>query len=377
MQKIRYILFSITVICVMAFGLSACSSSEGEAVQAEAVTGSVIEIEDFGHARLDITVEAFTDAGYELGDVVTVTFEDYEADMPYFDGYYSEPGEPMVRAYPGDVNIAICINYGDFSEETGIEAGDEVAIALKEKAGALQEQEISALSYSNDRADYESDVVFANFRPVTIAGIGEDKVYRSASPINNIYNRAGITDDLIEDAGVRTVMDMADSSEEIEAIFTSDDFDSPYYKTLYENGQVIALDMSVNFYSEEFQQEIAAGFAFLAEGETPYLIHCNEGKDRTGFAMMLIEALMGADLDEIKDDYMISYDNYYGITETSDPEKYNAILDKNLLKMLFEMTGLEEGVSLESVDLSEAAAQYLMDGGMTQEQVELLKEKLM
>lgn len=100
MKKIKYILVSLTTICIIAFSLSACSS-ESEAEREEPVTGSVIEIEDFGHAQLDITIEEFTDAGYELGDVVTVTFEDHEADMPYFDGYYSDSGEHFLPKIAG------------------------------------------------------------------------------------------------------------------------------------------------------------------------------------------------------------------------------------------------------------------------------------
>ncbi len=52
------------------------------------VTGKVTEVEKYGHERLDVTIEAFTDAGYELGDIVTVKAGAFEGDMPYFDGYY-------------------------------------------------------------------------------------------------------------------------------------------------------------------------------------------------------------------------------------------------------------------------------------------------
>ena len=131
------------------------------------VTGKVIEIEKYGHARLDITVEAFTAAGFELGDIVTVKAGSYEGDMPYFNGYYVDSGEYMVRAYAGHENIAVCINYGKFAETAGIGVGDEVTITMKEKAGALAEQTLNALEYTNDRADYESDEIFANFRMIT------------------------------------------------------------------------------------------------------------------------------------------------------------------------------------------------------------------
>ena len=74
------------------------------------VRGKVAEIEKHGHARLNITIEDFNNAGFVLGDVVTVTAGNYTGDMPYLNGYYVERGEPMVRAYPGYTNIAVCIN---------------------------------------------------------------------------------------------------------------------------------------------------------------------------------------------------------------------------------------------------------------------------
>ena len=35
------------------------------------VTGEVIDVEKYGHALLDITIEDFTSLGFELGDIVT------------------------------------------------------------------------------------------------------------------------------------------------------------------------------------------------------------------------------------------------------------------------------------------------------------------
>ncbi|MBQ5771264.1 MAG: hypothetical protein IIW08_08820, partial [Clostridia bacterium] len=36
------------------------------------VTGKVTEVEKYGHALLDVTIEDFTNLGFTLGDVVTV-----------------------------------------------------------------------------------------------------------------------------------------------------------------------------------------------------------------------------------------------------------------------------------------------------------------
>ena len=282
----------------------------------------------------------------------------------------------MLRGLKPEENIAICINYGDFSKETGIAIGDTVEITLTEKAGMLANQELCSLKYSNDRADYTDDAAFANFRAVTVGSIGSGKLYRSASPIDNMYGRAGYANDLIEAAGVVTVLNLADSAEDIAEFCAAEDFDSEYYLSLYESGKVKALDLTANFFSDEFAGSLAEGLSFLAQNEPPYSIHCLEGKDRAGFTVMLLEALMGAELQEIIDDYMLSFYNYYGISKDMEPERYSAVLDNNLMAMLFHVTGADSMEALAEINLESAVTDYLMDNGMTENDIVLLKEKL-
>ena len=149
-----------------------------------------------------------------------------------------------------------------------------------------------------------------------------------------------------------------------------------YYKGLYDAGGVITLGMPVNFASDEFAEGIVKGFTFLSEHEGPYLLHCTEGKDRAGFAAMLLEALMGAKLDDIVADYMLSYVNYYHIDPKDDAAKYQMIAEKNVMEMLRSVAGLEKGASLEGVDLAEAAETYLTSHGMSGTAVAALKTNL-
>ena len=334
-----------------------------------AVQGSVTEIEKYGHALLDITIEDFNDAGFALGDIVTVSAGSYVGDMPYLNGYYVDRGEYMLRAYPGHTNIAVCINYGKFAEAAGIDVGDPVTITLKEKGGALLLQEINDLVYSNDRADSASDAAFANFRAVS-----EGKLYRSASPVDDQNGRARYADGLIREAGVQTVMNLANTEEEIAACFAAEDFASPCYKELYDAGKVIILGLGIDFTSDAFAEGIVKGFTFLAERDMPWLVHCMEGKDRAGFAAMTLEALMGWSEEQIVADYMLSYENYYGIEPGTD--KYDLIAEKNVKEMLRAVAGLGVGASLENVDLQAAAETYLLSHGMEEETLKLLETKL-
>ena len=376
MNKLIRTFVVILVFCMMILNLSSCAPSEKISDKAGVVSATVIEIEKYGHAVLDITTADFTGSGYELGDIVCVRFDSYKADMPFFDGYYVNPGEVMLRGLNPEENIAICINYGDFCKKTGLEVGDRVEITMSKKAEMLALQELCSLKYSNDRADYSDDASFANFRGVTIGNIGKGKLYRTASPVNNENGRAGYANKLIESAKVATVLNLADSKEDIEAYFEAENFESVYYHKLYKTDKVEALDLAGNFFTEEFAQSMAKGLTFLSRSEPPYCVHCTEGKDRAGFSVMLMAALMGATLEEITDDYMLSFRNYYGITQEGQPERYKVVLDNNLYAILYHITGTSSYEELAQVNLEEAVTKYLIDAGMTENDILALKNNL-
>ena len=360
MKKTIALLLCLSLFCCLIPAF--CESVE--------LTGKVAKINKYGHAMLDITIEAMENAGIVLGDVVTVKVNGFEGDMPYLNGYYVDRDETLVLASPGHSDISVCFNYGNFSEATGAAVGDPVTITLKEKAGALTLQEINNLVYSDARDDYASDEIFANFRAAI-----DGKLYRSASPIDNQHNRAATSNRLNEAAGVKSVMNMSDTEEEAQALLAVEDFDSPYYKALYEEGNVVALGMSIDFISDAFANGIVKGFTFLSEHETPYLVHCVEGKDRTGYAVMLLEMLAGFDTDAIIADYMTTYVNYYGIEVGS--EKYDMLAEKNIKEMMRTVAGLEKGADLEGIDWQAAGEQYLLSIGMDAEAVSRLKANLL
>ncbi len=342
------------------------------------MSGAVREIEKYGHAVLDISIADFEKAGFSLGDTVDVVFDNgYTlSGIPYFNGYYVDKGEAMLRAYPGDTYLAVCINYGKLNETAGVQVGSTATISLAQKGAERDTQELNSLVYTDERSDYSSDAVFANFRAVTVGDIAEGALYRSASPVNNEHGRASYADALIQKAGVKTVLNLADHKEDIDGYLAAEDFASPYYKSLYEVGSVIPLGMPVDYSSESFGADLTAGLAKLSQQPGPYLVHCTEGKDRAGFTSALLECLMGASLDEVVADYMVSYENYYGVTQAGQPEKYQLIVKNNILGMLRTIAGVEKDADLSGVDLQAAAEDYLTGFGMTAEQLTALKTNL-
>ena len=375
MKKIIRSCIAIIIVCMIAMQLVSCKTNDGNDNKAEIVQANVIKIEKYGHAVLDITTADFIAAGYDLGDIVCVSFGTYEYTMPFYDGYYSNPKSLMLRGSTLEDYIAVCINYGDFSSEKNINIGDTARITMSEKAGMRDIQELYALQYSNDLNDYPNTATFTNFRAVTAGRIKEGKLYRTASPINNENGRANFANNFIESVGVATVLNLSDSYQDVEKYLANTNCNSEYYRNLYANGKVIAVDLTGNFYSDEFAYSVVEGLTFLVKNEPPYCIHCTEGKDRTGYVAMLLEMLTGATLDEIINDYMLTFYNYYGITKEQEPKRYQAVLDVNLLEMLRHVTG-ESVDKLGQIDLEVAATSYLIAAGMTQENILILKEKL-
>jgi len=334
-------------------------------LEPSAQEGTITAFEKYGHALLNIRIDDFLAAGYELGDTLDVKFSNgFEfTGIPFFNGYYVAKGEPMVRAYPGQEFIAVCINYGKVYEVAGLSIGDTVTISLNEKAAALDTQVLNSLSYTNERSDYSSDAVFANYRRV-----GSSKLYRSCSPVSNEAGRAAYADALIKQAGVKAVLNLADSDDEIKGYIAAEGFASPYYKQLFENGKVVALSMSVDYSSSSFGQTLVDGLKKLETLDGPYLVHCTEGKDRAGFVSALLEALMGYSYDAIVADYMESYSNYYGVSKASDSKRYEVIVNNNINGMLKVISGEQ----FATADLSIGAKSYLAKYGMTDAQISKL-----
>ena len=373
-------------VCLM---LSACGSGETGTTEtietqennSEAVLQDcpVVHKDSKAGVYVQISIDDFNALGFTYGDSVDIKFSNGYSltDIPYFTGYYVEAHKPLLLGYPGKETIKATINYGnDLWDVAGMRQGDTVSIFMHEKGKYLEEQEAGDIHYTNQRDDYPSDAVFANFRNVTVGRIAKKRLYRSASPCDNKYNRAACADDLAAKAGIRYILDLADSDQDIEKYSEQPDFDSPYFMSLYKNGNVFPMSVSMNFLDQEFQSILVMALTEMSKKEGPYLIHCTEGKDRTGYVCMLLEALCGATYPEIVNDYMLTYDNYYGINEKTDPERYHTIKENNIDVMLGSLVE-DEDVNITRADLSEYAKDYLIDCGLSRKVIKRLKVRLM
>ena len=388
---------SLTALLVLAlFIMVSCATkalSEPVVVEeAKTLDSSVKDIQKYGNLVLSITKSDMDSIGAEYGDVFTVDLGDQVLEAPYCTSYSDVEIGDLVLRNDGD-GIILAINMGDFASSYGIatkvsnpdktyqwvfEEGKKLeditlSLILTGKGEYRDQYLIHQLSRTNEREDYSSDAVFANFREIVGGDLGSGALYRSSSPVNNEIGRAKYADELVSLNKIKSVMNLADSRETIEGYFKEEDFASPYYKSLYENGEVIALNMGVSFKTREFQNGLVEGLTFLSKNEGPYLVHCNEGKDRAGFTSALLSALMGLTYDEIASDYMTSYENYYHVEKGT--EQYEAVKRSNIDSMLSFIAGVETK-DLENVDLAAKAEEFLIAIGMEKADIDTLKSKL-
>ncbi|MBR0407096.1 MAG: tyrosine-protein phosphatase [Clostridia bacterium] len=375
-------LFSLLLALCLLVGLALPALAEETPI-------TVAEIQKYGNLVLSVTGTEFMALGYDYGDIVTVTLNGQEFDMPVGSNYADVDQGSMicrvvVKPDTDEDYMILAINMGDLAttaliaekEKTEADPGylwhylvDEpvpVAFAMKEKGGYYDQWVMHQLTRSENREDYPdlTDAEYANFRVISTTGVGEGKLYRSSSPVNPEINRNHEADAAAQDAAVRTFINLADNEETMKGY-------EGFAESYYSKQNIIGLNLGVDFAAEDFKAGLADGLRFIAANDAPYLVHCNEGKDRAGIVSAVLEALMGASAEEITADYMVTYYNYYGVQPGT--EQYDVIAASNIQKSLaaaFEMDSIFEG------DLQAAAVNYLSNIGLSAEEIAAVQANL-
>ena len=325
----------------------------------------IVRVEDDGSLILSCTGSEFLALGYDYGDIVSVTLRDHSYTMPVCAQFADvDKGALICRVTRPYVTLAI--RSGNFhAHDPRLRKGDKVSFAMQEKAGYLSEYRRRELIRTYDRVDYPqlTDAQYANFRSVEMHGIGAGTLYRSSSPIDPGISRDTFALAAMEQSGVKTVLNLSDTRAEAENL-------AAYAGSYYAQQAVIFLGMSVNFASDEFQQGLAEGLRWIAAHDGPYLLHCHEGKDRTGFAAAILGCLAGASIDEITADYMLSYVNYFGVEPST--AQYADIAEANIIRQLTEAFGVDP----RTADVQAEAIRYLHAIGLTDQSLDALRENL-
>lgn len=334
--------------------------------------------EKFGSAILNITPEDFYKAGFNLGDSCNISFENGVQffDVPFYDGYYVKTGKLLISAYPGNGVVSVNYNNMPLWDDINLREGYEITIQVNTPGKYADFMKLMKQTYSFSRDDYASDEEYCNFRALSGGSIKENFIYRGASPVDNSRGRAAYTDKLLSQKGIKAILDLADSKEDIEKYRALADYASPYATMLYEGGKMHLANMDSAYPTEAYQKKVADGLRAIMNLPGPAYIHCMEGKDRTGFVCMLLEALCGATYEEMKADYMQTYKNYYSIDSISTPEKYNAIAGLYFDDFMCYLHDTEDTSVLKDADFTKDAKNYLLKAGMTEDEISNLMKYL-
>ena len=359
------------------------SARPEDAVKDSEITVSIAEIAKYGNLILQMSGAELFDKGYQYGDILELTVAGNTYELPMCSNYSDvDTGVSVLRASAPEDAVVVAINMGDFATNAGIaekikidedpgyswtyliESPVLVKITLKEVGGYRDQWLIRQLVRTDAREDYVhlSDEAFANFRVIDTTGMGVNKLYRSSSPINPGIGRSTYADNAAKNAGIVTVINLADASN------VYDLPDDAYYNTC----NVTYINLGMEFLSETATESLAIGMRAIINGDGPYLIHCNEGKDRAGFVSALLECLMGASIDEIVEDYMETYFNYYGVEKGT--EKYEAVVNSNIINAL--NTNFKVSDACKADLAAEAEAYMIEDLGLSEDEVATLKIKL-
>jgi hypothetical protein len=207
----------------------------------------------------------------------------------------------------------------------------------------------------------------ANFREIRMGGIGPGVLYRSSHPIGDEPEDTAVIK-MAALARIATILNLTDTNRAIKrkAILV------PWYRKILDAGGVIALGMNFDSMSHQFCIQLRKGIQFMLNRPGPYLIHCYAGVDRTGFVAIVLEALMGATIDEIINDYWKSFldEELLALRGSPQYQRDSAVVHEILSKM-------NNGEMVTEKNLREAAEHYLITKvSLTITELELLKEKL-
>ncbi|MCR5451785.1 MAG: tyrosine-protein phosphatase [Lachnospiraceae bacterium] len=352
--------------------MTGCKANNNPESSTAVINTTVLEEDEYGNTILSVNSDDLLRAGFEFGDSLDIVFENGKKynDIPFYSGYYNQPGEMLMLIYGSNEHPLLAINYGQFYESENIEDGMKLEISIHEKGKEIFTQEMGNLSYSNNREDYSSDEEFINAREVAVGNILPGMLYRSSSPFNPEIGRNEYASEYAGKHKISTVLDLEDDVEKMAAYGELPE----YSQKLLDSNGVILNTMKIDYKSEDFSNKLVYGFSELLKKDGPYLINCKEGKDRTGFTAMVLGGLCEATVEELEEDYMMSYQNYYGITK-SDEDRYEFFINGNFIPMLEYILDTDD-FTLSGKEISDRTREYLLRIGMNEDDINMLKTKL-
>lgn len=343
------------------------------------------DIGSHGQIETPYTIEDIKNAGYEFEDMLKVSFLDKVIYIPYVPSYrcthssgdilVGEPHFPTVFILSFHSNFARKYKIASFIENDdleleifpcrGVKFPIKFTIELYKKKGYAEEYKVYNLIRSNKREDYSdlTDEEFCNFRYVKGGYILPNILYRSSSPIDSMLNRNIYADNAIKNHGIKTIINLSNNEEEARKF-------PNYSNTYYSKQNILFLNTNSDVQSYSFGKNIARAIRFMINNAPPYLIHCVEGQDRTGAFCALMASLMSATKNEIIEDFMKTYENYYRVKKNT--IQYDKIIRGEIQKDIMSVRGF----SYDTLDLLKHPFSYFTFLDLTSDELNEFTVKL-
>jgi protein tyrosine/serine phosphatase len=210
------------------------------------------------------------------------------------------------------------------------------------------------------------DVASVNFREIRMGNIAPHILFRSSHPIMN-NEQEKVISVLAAQARIQTIINLSDTDSEIKlkALF------APWYDKLLKNNCVVALGMDFNNNSKSYSKKLRKGLQFIMNTDGPWLIHCHAGVDRTGFVAIVLEALMGAALEDIIKDYLKSFNSIFNSSIYGEVNKEDSHIVMHIL------SAMGNNMPVNDQNLQAIAENYLIKTvKLSAVEIELLRSKL-
>ncbi|MBE6521826.1 MAG: tyrosine-protein phosphatase [Thermoplasmata archaeon] len=374
-QKIVVIIAAVAIAAIVA--CAAIYANNGD--DKPTIDAAVTSIGSYENLYLDISIKDFKKIGATIGDDIRVECgdESFTAIL-----CYDFNGIPSYEAFITFTEGQCCLGYFNCYtlESTDIDVGDVITLSREGRNPYVDKMPNYINGYSEILDDYDSIEDFCNFRALSGGNLVSDSIYRSASPWSS-GARTAYTDDLYRTYEIDYLMCL--NMDDERAKHFAEGSPDAYVSQMYNEGKVLCRELhpSTHSYPEECKFFIES---FL-EAEGKIGIFCSLGKDRTGVYCGILEGLAGATYDEVRDDFMLTICNYYGVERGSD--EYYVVAEILIDRILYLFEHTEYAAHPEKVDWSkveyvkynpeEVFTKYLVDFvGMENETVQKVKDKL-
>ncbi|MBR4504645.1 MAG: tyrosine-protein phosphatase [Candidatus Methanomethylophilaceae archaeon] len=330
--------------------------------------------------KLDVPRDEFYAHGIELGDRLALCFPDKTyyayficdrsgiASLDMYVNCYSKDQEVEIGIYDYDINLLFDYDMG--TEFTVCKEGG--------KADYFDKIPHYSAGYSDDREDFSSSQGYGNYREVTQGSFKQDRLYRSASPMQHNGTRFLYCDEFLRSVGADYVFSISIDIDEVESYR----YPGSYAFSLYDEGKVVAKNLSPSILCHKDEILFVMDTILSLDGSVG--ISCSQGKDRTGLYCAILESLAGASYKEVRDDYLLSMCNYCGIAEGS--EEYDTVgsmvIDRIFYifqnpEILDHVTDVDwSGMDISGYDAEGIVTGYLLGIGMDEGKLNMLKSSL-